>query len=70
MPSSADAAARVADLPLLRRAPFDRLLIAQPIDSGARLITADRQLLPYSDLVDSAVAAPTRLNLPGASAFA
>jgi antitoxin (DNA-binding transcriptional repressor) of toxin-antitoxin stability system len=30
---------------------FDRLLVAQAIDSGARLITADRLLPGYSDLV-------------------
>jgi PIN domain nuclease of toxin-antitoxin system len=51
LPVHATAAARVADLPPRHRDPFDCLLIAQAIDSGARLLTADRQLPDYSDLV-------------------
>ncbi len=51
LPVLSSAAARVAHLMLLHRDPFDRLLIAKAIDSGARLITADRQLPAYSDLV-------------------
>jgi PIN domain nuclease of toxin-antitoxin system len=45
------AAIRVAELPLLHRDPFDRLLVAQAITEPAILYTADRQLVPYSDLV-------------------
>jgi PIN domain nuclease of toxin-antitoxin system len=48
----ADAAARVADLPLLHRDPFDRLLVAQAIGEPARLYTADPLLPPYSELVN------------------
>jgi PIN domain nuclease of toxin-antitoxin system len=41
----------VARLPLLHRDPFDRLLIAQAITEPMRLLTADRQLAAYSELV-------------------
>lgn len=46
-----NAAALVGRLPLLHRDPFDRVLVAQAIVEPAALYTADRQLLPYSDLV-------------------
>lgn len=45
------AAARVAELPLLHRDPFDRVLVAQAIIEAAFLFTADQRLSPYSDLV-------------------
>ena len=48
---SADAAARVADLPLHHRDPFDRLLVAQAMAEPARLYTVDPLLPPYSELV-------------------
>jgi PIN domain nuclease of toxin-antitoxin system len=48
---SSTVAARVADLPLHHRDPFDRLLVAQALDLPARLLTADGQLEPYSELV-------------------
>ena len=51
LPVSAAAAARVADLPWHHRDPFDRLLVAQALDEKARLFTADRALVPYTDLV-------------------
>ena len=47
----ANAAALVSRLPPLHRDPFDRLLVAQAIVEPATLYTADRQLVPYSDLV-------------------
>ena len=47
----ANAAALVGRLPSLHRDPFDRLLVAQAIVEPATLYTADRQLVPYSDLV-------------------
>lgn len=37
--------------PLLHRAPFDRLLIAQAVSEPLRLLTADRELSAYSELV-------------------
>jgi PIN domain nuclease of toxin-antitoxin system len=46
-----NAAALVGRLPLLHHDPFDRVLVAQAIVEPAILYTADRQLVPYSDLV-------------------
>ncbi len=46
-----DVAASVADLPMHHADPFDRLLIAQALHLPARLLTADKQLKPYSELV-------------------
>jgi len=37
----------VADLPLLHRDPFDRLLIAQAIFEGVTLLTADAKVAAY-----------------------
>jgi PIN domain nuclease of toxin-antitoxin system len=51
LPISGAAACHVADLPLLHRDPFDRLLIAQAIVEPAILYTADDRLVPYSELV-------------------
>ena len=48
---SADAAARVVDLPLHHRDPFDRLLVAQAMAEPARLYTVDPLLPPYSEFV-------------------
>lgn len=39
-------------LPLLHRDPFDRLLVAQAISEPMRLLTADKILLDYSELVE------------------
>ena len=47
----ANAAALVGRLPSLHRDPFDRLLVAQAIVEPATLYSANRQLVPYSDLV-------------------
>ncbi len=46
-----NAAVLVAELPLLHRDPFDRVLIAQAIAEPAFLYTADPRLAPYSKLV-------------------
>lgn len=51
LPVRSDAAARVADLPMHHRDPFDRLLIGQALTEPARFLTADRALLAYSDIV-------------------
>ena len=48
---SARHAAKVYDLPLYHRDPFDRLLIAQALSEPLQLLTADRILEQYSDLV-------------------
>ena len=44
-------AAATAALPAHHRDPFDRLLVAQALREPARLLTADRRLAVYSDLV-------------------
>lgn len=41
----------VAQLPLLHRDPFDRMLIAQAMAEPMRLLTADARLAAYSELV-------------------
>jgi PIN domain nuclease of toxin-antitoxin system len=51
LPISARHAALVHDLPLYHRDPFDRLLVAQALSEPLRLLTADRTLGQYSDLV-------------------
>ena len=40
-----------ARLPALHRDPFDRMLVAQAITEPLRLLTHDRHLSPYSELV-------------------
>jgi PIN domain nuclease of toxin-antitoxin system len=52
LPVTAAHAAGVRRLPLHHRDPFDRLLVAQALHEPARLLTADRALEPYSDLVE------------------
>jgi PIN domain nuclease of toxin-antitoxin system len=49
---SAAHAAAVSRLPQHHRDPFDRLLIAQAMIEPARLVTVDKVLRQYSDLVD------------------
>lgn len=51
LPITADHAARTATLPWHHRDPFDRLLVAQALTEPLHLMTADRQLVPYSGLV-------------------
>lgn len=43
--------ATLARLPLHHRDPFDRMLVAQALAEPLRLVTADRTLHQYSDLV-------------------
>jgi PIN domain nuclease of toxin-antitoxin system len=52
LPISAAHAAGVRRLPPYHRDPFDRLLVAQAIHEPARLLTADRILGQYSNLVE------------------
>ncbi|MCX8087285.1 MAG: type II toxin-antitoxin system VapC family toxin [Rhodocyclaceae bacterium] len=49
---TADQVKRLALLPWHHRDPFDRMLVAQAIEEGLRLITADRALSAYTDLVE------------------
>ena len=51
LPVRSEAAALVADLPLLHRDPFDRLLVAQAIAEPATLVTSDARLEAYPALV-------------------
>ena len=51
LPITSKHAARVYNLPLNHRDPFDRLLIAQMLLMPARLISADSGVRPYSELV-------------------
>jgi PIN domain nuclease of toxin-antitoxin system len=48
---SAKHAAKVHELPLYHRDPFDRLLIAQALIEPMRFLTADSVLEQYSELV-------------------
>ena len=45
-------AARVRHLPDIHRDPFDRMLVAQAICEPMKLLTADRVLAGYSELVE------------------
>jgi PIN domain nuclease of toxin-antitoxin system len=51
LPILSKAAAFVAELPLLHRDPFDRLLVAQAMTEPAILYTADHTLPAYSELI-------------------
>jgi PIN domain nuclease of toxin-antitoxin system len=55
LPITAAHAAAAGRLPLLHRDPFDRILVAQAILEPARLLTLDRALAPYSELVEVGV---------------
>src|SRR3989339_79071 len=48
---SARHAAKVYELPPYHSDPFDRLLIAQAISEPLRLLTADKVLAQYSELI-------------------
>jgi PIN domain nuclease of toxin-antitoxin system len=41
----------LSNLPLHHRDPFDRMIVAQSITEPMRLLTGDRQLSAYSELV-------------------
>ncbi len=51
LPITSKHAAATFDLPDLHRDPFDRMLIAQAMSEPLKLLTADKMLLQYSDLV-------------------
>lgn len=42
----------LVELPDIHRDPFDRMLIAQAISEPLKLITADKTLAVYSDLIE------------------
>ena len=47
LPIDSSHAVAVANLPLLHKDPFDRLLVAQAITEGFTLLTADQQVAQY-----------------------
>jgi PIN domain nuclease of toxin-antitoxin system len=51
LPVAAHHAAQVAKLPLHHGDPFDRMLVSQAMSEPMYLITSDRHLPQYSDLV-------------------
>ncbi|OGT41289.1 MAG: twitching motility protein PilT [Gammaproteobacteria bacterium RIFCSPHIGHO2_12_FULL_37_34] len=52
LPLTAKHAGFVTELPPYHRDPFDRVLVAQCICEPLRLLTADMQLKPYSELIE------------------
>jgi PIN domain nuclease of toxin-antitoxin system len=52
LPITAEHAAKVIELPDLHRDPFDRILVAQAICEPLILLTADKKIGAYSDLVE------------------
>lgn len=52
LPISAKHAAKIIELSLHHRDPFDRILIAQAISEPLRFLTGDATLKKYSELVD------------------
>jgi len=52
LPVTWEHADAVRRLPAIHRDPFDRLLVAQALSEPLRLLTADRLLAQYSELVD------------------
>jgi PIN domain nuclease of toxin-antitoxin system len=51
LPVTVEHACATAALPWHHKDPFDRMLVAQAITEPLRLLTVDRQLEPYSDLI-------------------
>lgn len=51
LPIRSNAASHIAKLPMHHRDPFDRILISQAMCEPARLLTADKMLTRYTDLV-------------------
>ena len=51
LPITAEHAARVARLPTHHKDPFDRILIAQALTEPMILLTNDKALKPYGDLI-------------------
>lgn len=51
LPVTIDHACAAEKLPWHHKDPFDRMLVAQALTEPLRLLTADRKIEPYSDLV-------------------
>ncbi len=52
LPLSTKQVISLAQLPILHRDPFDRMLIAQAISEPLRFLTSDKILKAYNDLVE------------------
>lgn len=52
LPITAKHAKQATQLPDIHRDPFDRMLVAQALCEPLRLLTADNQIVRYSELVD------------------
>lgn len=52
LPVNMQHVAALARLPAIHKDPFDRMLVAQAISEPLRLLSADKILASYSDLVD------------------
>ena len=51
LPVTGEHAARIAGLPAIHRDPFDRMLVAQALCEPMRLLTTDRVLAGYGEIV-------------------
>jgi len=51
LPVTGEHAARVAGLPAVHRDPFDRMLVAQALCEPMRLLTTDKVLAGYGEIV-------------------
>jgi PIN domain nuclease of toxin-antitoxin system len=51
LPITSEHAINVGALPMLHRDPFDRILLAQAIAEGVKLLTSDAQVARYGDPV-------------------
>jgi PIN domain nuclease of toxin-antitoxin system len=52
LPISYQHATQVLQLPAIHHDPFDRILVAQAVSESLKLLTADRLLASYSNLVE------------------
>jgi PIN domain nuclease of toxin-antitoxin system len=48
LPITGEHARRAAELPMIHRDPFDRMLVAQALVEELRIVTADLQILRYN----------------------
>ena len=51
LPFVSDHAQKTGELPWLHRDPFDRMLVAQAMSEGVRLLSHDEQVVRYGDCV-------------------
>jgi len=51
LPFAANHASRVGELPWIHKDPFDRMLVAQAMEEGMRLLTHDENVARYGECV-------------------